>query len=430
MEHGPAHGSGRSLSVLFVSTRDVGGRTTGRIVVLRTHLEALAELGHRVVLAVVAPQPPAESAWSQRFPTSHVPAPSLLSIARSTIAALATRRSTLNEALFVDRRVQRRIADLVREHRPDVVVVDSLRMSRIAERLQPSVPTIVDLDDLLSLRYERLGREGVQDPVSVLGFAAGFVPRPLRGLVARGAVHLLGWEGRRATERERYLAESMAAVSLVSQHEVDVLRQQVAGDIRWLPPAVSVPAHPVVPGDGLVFLGGLDYQPNMQALRFYRDEVLPHLDATDPRYLLHVVGHVPDDARRELTAPGIILHGFVPDLHAALSRRVLVAPLLSAGGVKLKVLDGLAYGLPVAGTTGAFEGLGLPDWLGERGDDGRRLAGAVERLIADPRRCADLGRAGRAFVEEHFSQRAAVRRWHELLTDVEPGSAHTSRPGH
>jgi hypothetical protein len=331
----------------------------------------------------------------------------------SALRSLAGGRGSLNEALFVDRGVRRRVGALVAEAAPDVVVLDSLRLSGAVAGV--TAPVVVDLDDLLSVRYERLRTTARSDPRAVLGFAAARVPAPLRGAAARAAVLLLGWEARRMAVRERQVSAAADAVSLVSRSEAALLAERTGRDVAWLPPAVPVPAEPVEPRDGLVFLGGLDYLPNLQALRFHRDEVLPRLDAGDPRHVLHVVGHCPDDARAELDVPGIVLHGYTDDLHAALGRRLLVAPLVAGGGVKLKVLDAMAHGLPVAGMPGAFEGLGLPDDLELQAGDGAALAALVRELVGDPERCRRTGARAREVVRREFTTEAAARRWDALL---------------
>lgn len=405
--------------VLVVVTRDVGRRSTGRILVLRTHLQALAALGHHVTVAVISPEAPADTEWTRRFETVHIPSPRLPTVAWSAARALTGGGGTLNEALFVDGRVRRLVADLVDTGRHEVVVADTLRLATATVRAgRRPVATVVDLDDLLSVRYGRMREQGVDDPAAVLGFAAAHVPAILRGMVARGAVGLLGREARRVAARELAIAASADAVTLVSRDEADVLARRSGRTVTWLPPAVGIPDQAVDQADGLVFLGGLDYLPNLQAMRLYRDEVLPHLDPREAAQVLHVVGHVPDHVRAELTVPGIELHGFVDDLAAALSRRVLVAPLPDGGGVKLKVLDAMAHGLPVAGLPGAFDGLGLPSGIGCRAEDGRQLAAVILDLIGDPARCRHLGLAGREFVRETFSGTAAEGRWREVLADL------------
>jgi hypothetical protein len=351
-------------------------------------------------------------------------------VAGSALRALTVGDLSLNEALFVDRSVRRGIAGLMAAVAPDAVVLDTLRLfSAVSEVPEP---VVVDLDDLLSLRYAGMGTVAGADAVGVLGFTAGRVPVPLRPLAARAAVRLLRWESRRITAREVAVCAAATAVGLVSRREAEVLAARSGRDIAWLPPAVPVPAEPVEQRDGLVFLGGLDYLPNLQALRFYRDAVLPHLDPVDPRQVLHVVGHAPDDLRAELDVPGMVLHGYVEDLSEALSRRIMVAPLLDGGGLKLKVVQAMAHGLPVVGTPHAFEGIDLPAELALQRESGAELGSLLRTLAADADRCRRLGLAAREVVAATFSERAAGNRWSELLTGspARPAGSAPLRPAH
>jgi len=430
----PASTARPPLEVVVVCTRDVGGRATGRVVVLRSHLAALERLGHRVRVVVIAPEAPVDGPWTRRFPTTHVPSPGLLSAGASAVRAVlepALRRlrrpgpdrpSTLNECLFVDRRVRRLVARAGAG--ADVVVLDGLRTATAADQLHGAL-VVVDLDDLLSDRYRRMldrvrssaRAGGGGAPVDVLGFAAERVPAALRGPAAALAASLLGLEARRAAAREAQLASSAAAVSLVSTEEADRLQRRTGRPVAWLPPAVDVPDEPVPAGDDLVFLGGLDYRPNADAVRVYRDEVLPGLRAAlggrTPQ--LHLVGHCPPELRGELEVPGVVVEGFVLDLRAALSRRALVAPLQDPGGVKLKVLDALAAGLPVVGTPQAFDGTGLPAELRHGAPDGAGLAQKVAEVVADDALRERLATGGRAHVARTFSPAAGAQRWGRLL---------------
>jgi glycosyltransferase involved in cell wall biosynthesis len=425
---GEGASSGHPLRILFLTTRDLGQRATGRVTVLRTHVNALEALGHEVTLAVVAPRAPRDSEWTQRFRTAHVHTPRLTSVAGSALGALSGGELSLNEVLFVDRSVRRGIAGLVAALAPDVVVLDTLRLYSAVSELRE--PVVVDLDDLLSVRYAGMGSVAGADAVGVLGFIAERVPVPLRTVAARGAVRLLHWESRRIAARELAVCAAAAAVGLVSRREMDALTARSGRDIAWLPPAVPLPAEPVEQRDGLVFLGGLDYLPNLQALRFYRDAVLPHLDPADPRHVLHVVGHCPDAARAEFDVPGMVLHGYVDDLGTALSRRILVAPLLDGGGLKLKVLQAMAHGLPVVGTPQAFEGLDLPAELALQRESGAELGSLLRALAPDVDRCRRLGLAARELVARTFSERAAANRWSALLmTAAGPATSALSGQG-
>jgi O-antigen biosynthesis protein len=141
---------------------------------------------------------------------------------------------------------------------------------------------------------------------------------------------------------------------------------------------------------GCFFVASFVPTPNGDAVRWYRDEIQPRLDALCDgvgveRIPLTVAGNDPMGVAAAVAGPGIDVVGRVPDvlpyLHAA---RVSIAPLRWGAGVKGKVSEALAAGLPVVGTTVAFEGLQVVD--GEHGlvaDDADAFATAILRLHED-----------------------------------------------
>ena len=97
----------------------------------------------------------------------------------------------------------------------------------------------------------------------------------------------------------------------------------------------------------------------------------------------------------------------------------MIVPMRHGGGTRLKILEALAFGLPVITTRAGCAGLGL-----ERADvaliadSPREFAAAIDRLGADDRLWADLSAAGRRFVEEKFDWRVIGERMHETMLGV------------
>lgn len=160
---------------------------------------------------------------------------------------------------------------------------------------------------------------------------------------------------------------------------------------------------------GLLFIGGYNHPPNADAMRWMVHDILPRIRGRLPDIELHILGDIPDEARRALEAPGVTLHGRVAELAPWMNTcRMSVAPLRYGAGVKGKVNMAMSHGLPVIATPVAAEGMHLVD--GEDvlvAEDAENFANAVVRLHQDPELWLRLSDAGLDNVRRYFSFEAA-----------------------
>ena len=162
---------------------------------------------------------------------------------------------------------------------------------------------------------------------------------------------------------------------------------------------------------GLVFVGGFNHPPNLDAMQWFIGEVFPLIRQRLPEIRFHCIGaDVPDSLRAlAATQPGVQVHGYVPDVVPWMAGgRVAVAPLRFGAGVKGKINLSMAHGQPVVATHCAAEGMHLHD--GEDvlvADDARAFADAVVRLHDDEALWRRLSGNGLDNIARHFSMDAA-----------------------
>jgi len=157
---------------------------------------------------------------------------------------------------------------------------------------------------------------------------------------------------------------------------------------------------------GLIFVGGFRHPPNVDAINWFVAEVWPAVRARLPQVELSVVGSNMPAAIRDLDVEGVRVLGYVRDIDPLLdAARISIAPLRYGAGVKGKVNQAMAFGLPVVATPMAAEGMGLRD--GEElliADSAQDFADAIVRLYGDEALWQRLAEGGRDNVRRRFSR--------------------------
>ncbi|MCQ8239546.1 glycosyltransferase [Rhizosaccharibacter radicis] len=169
----------------------------------------------------------------------------------------------------------------------------------------------------------------------------------------------------------------------------------------------------------IMFVGGFDHTPNVDAALWLVGEIMPLVWAALPEVRVLIVGNAPPVEVRALAGDRVEVTGFVPSLDPYHARaRVSVSPLRYGAGVKGKIVGALQAGVPVVTTPCGNEGIQLADGVEALiGDDAPALANAVIRLMRDEALCRSMAVAGAQVVRTRFSAGRARTVLLELLGD-------------
>ncbi|MEW6441345.1 MAG: glycosyltransferase [bacterium] len=235
-----------------------------------------------------------------------------------------------------------------------------------------------------------------------------------------------GWMLRRALENRRSelarYERSDVVLTVTEDDRRHLLEASPSLDVRVVPNIHTIPAEVAPRGarSGLLFIGGFSHPPNADAVLFFLDEVYPLVKAEVPEATLRIVGNAPPPEVLAHQSEDVEVVGYVPDtapyLDAAL---VSIAPLRYGAGMKGKVGEAMAAGLPVVTTSIGAEGLGASS--GEHllvADAPAELAAAISSLCRDAALWERISRRGRRFIQETYSPQAVERRMVELLSTL------------
>jgi glycosyltransferase involved in cell wall biosynthesis len=170
----------------------------------------------------------------------------------------------------------------------------------------------------------------------------------------------------------------------------------------------------------IMFHGAMDYPPNVEAVEYIANGVLPKVRAQRAEAHLVIVGRDPAPRVRALTAlPGVTVTGEVEDMRAELTKsRVWVGPFVSGTGIKTKLLEAMATDLPCVVTPTGARGLELDSGAFLVGSTGEDLAAHVITLLDDDGRAAGLGRAGGDYVRARYDWPVVAHAFERLYEEV------------
>ena len=234
------------------------------------------------------------------------------------------------------------IKSVVNEKDFDLILIEDSDMAQYIPIMPVSVPKIVDLHNVYSLMATRK-LEG------------------LTGLDKQNAI----FELNRTIKFEKLICsqcnlcftcsqeESAAIKTLLFIEHVAVVPNGV--DTSWFKPAETEP----VP-DSLLFTGTMSYKPNVEAVCWFVKEILPLVFEKIPGVTLHIVGTNPVDEVLALASEKVKILGRVPDMRPYFEKaEIYIAPILSGGGTRLKLLEAAASGKAIVSTSIGAEGIDL-----------------------------------------------------------------------
>lgn len=181
---------------------------------------------------------------------------------------------------------------------------------------------------------------------------------------------------------------------------------------------------------GIWFVGGFQHPPNLDAMRWFCDEIWPLIRGQLPELEFHIVGSKMPPEMQKLEGDGVRVDGFVPDVEPYLDGcRLAVAPLRYGAGVKGKVNQSMSYGQPVVSTTAGVEGMYVtPGEDALVADEPEAFARAVVRAYRDAELWERLSANGLANVQRHFSMDAARKVLAGLLDEGQAGDSRERKP--
>ena len=296
---------------------------------------------------------------------------------------------------FYSRKAVKKIDSLIAKHKPDMLYCQLLRTAEYIRR--KSLPKAIDYQDIFSYGMKR--RADI----------ASCFTRPVFNM-----------EYRRLKRYEAATFEDFDICTIISEPDRALFPHDKREEILIIPNGVDhdyfKPKECEKKYD-LVFTGNMSYPPNVNAVDYMANEIMPIVWETRPETTLYIAGATPDPRVKKAASERIIVSGWLDDIREAYAQsRVFIAPMRIGTGLQNKLLEAMSMHLPAITSPLANASLGAkPDEEILIGGNAKELAQHIITLLTDNERAGQIAQAGYDFTNRVYDWGKATERLEEAM---------------
>jgi glycosyltransferase involved in cell wall biosynthesis len=172
------------------------------------------------------------------------------------------------------------------------------------------------------------------------------------------------------------------------------------------------PDHSKLQQGSYFHLGSMEWRPNLEAVEWFLDKVWMRVVGKHPRLRLVIAGRGMPAEMKTRVVQNVEMAGEVTDATTFMQRyEVMIVPLFSGSGIRVKILEGLALGKVIISTTLGAQGIAYEKNVHLFiADTAEEMLGVIDKLAANPQIAAAVGRTARKLAEEHYDNRRVIQR--------------------
>lgn len=414
----------KSKKILFIMPRLPFPATSGRKTSLYHYCRILTEeLGYKLIVAAFLEKgdnPKLKPDFIDKLVV--LPKPSAVTKLKNILVdSLILKKKPMQVSLYWDLKVKKIVDDLVESEKPDIVIGDMVRSTEYIKDC--NAVRIADLDDRISLRYQRQIDYDITG-INPYGAFLNTVPtlirkimlwKPLKLYVVKNEIALL-------KKYEVEIARKCEKTIFVAQKEADEMNKELSiSKASAVPIGVDVDYFSYrennLDEEYIGFLGAMSVAHNENAVRYFVANIFPDIIRERPDAKFLVIGGGASEDLKQLESKYVHFTGRVDDVRDYLEKcKVFVCPMTFGSGIKTKNLEAMAMGIPVVTTTIGAENINArsqKEWIVK--DDPKEFAMEVSKILEDSKKRKQMSCSARNFVINKWTWEAARSSFEKIL---------------
>ena len=296
---------------------------------------------------------------------------------------------------FYTRKAAKKIDALIAKHKPEMLFGQLLRVAEYIRH--KDFPKTIDYQDIFSYGMKR--RADI----------ASFLTRPIYNM-----------EYRRLCRYEASTFEDFDVKTIISEPDRALFPHEKRDEILIVPNGVDHDYFKPQEHEkiyDLVFTGNMSYPPNVNAVEYLAEEIMPMVWKTLPDVKLYIAGATPDPKVKKAASDKIIISGWLDDIRDAYAQsRVFIAPMRIGTGLQNKLLEAMSMGLPAITSPLANASLGAkPNEEILIGSNAEEMAQHIITLLTDKEKAERIAQAGFDFTNRVYDWGRATERLEEAM---------------
>lgn len=336
------------------------------------------------------------------------------------------RKWPIQASVMYSKKMQKKLDRIIDKIHPDFIFCDMARIAPYLHKRYKECIKILDMDDLLSKRYYRQAEmENLDD--SVLGQFRDKVPALFITFVSRCNLirRILYFEAKMMEKYELWVVKEFDISFFCSSVDMEEFNRKslykagcvhVAVDLSYF----HLPEKGTYDNKKIVYLGNIDIAANRDTLFYLVKRIMPKVLQKDSNYKLLVVGNCSQGTYQKFRKYHFMEFSFrVDDIRSYVQAcAALVAPVQYGSGIKIKIIEAMAMGVPVITNKYGTEGLGVHrgQELIECGSD-EQFVDAIIKISQNKEMRKNIAEKGRKYVERNHSLERCRRDLKEILGD-------------
>ena len=296
---------------------------------------------------------------------------------------------------FYNRKAAKKVNALIAKHKPEMLFCQLLRTAEYIRH--KDIPKTIDYQDIFSYGMKR--RADV----------ASFVTRPIYNM-----------EYRRLCRYEAAIFDDFDVKTIISAPDRDLFPHERRNDILIVPNGVDHERYHPMDREkkyDLVFTGNMSYAPNVNAVEYLANEILPIVWKTLSEVKMYIAGATPDPRVKKCANEKIIVSGWLDDIRTAYAEsRIFIAPMRIGTGLQNKLLEAMSMRLPAITSPLANASLGAkPNEEILVGSNAQEMAQHIITLLTDQEKAERLAQAGFDFTDHVYDWGKATEVMEEAM---------------